>query len=699
MPVLPQPSPTPQTELTPAQGREFLATGVWGEPAALSLVLADTQRAEAEEQRKQYIAAWQSSRLLYESPVQTRYWPGTQTEAASVSFFTLATSVNGINPQALSGLFYENPPFMIEERPGTSAQAARAQSALLQYQLEDINFREEIRLGAMNCLLFGTAIWQEGWEKFTRERKLLKRKNPDAVIPAAVPGQPPVRITDDEIDEEIVEEVIDRPTFEHIVNHREILVDPTLNVPDIRKAKYVVRRRYMTWDDLEKLRKTDGYNLPSKEDLMMLFFPPQEPVETSVSSEGVRNPLFELRAEPQYEKATIDPFQQPLEVLERWDNKTYIVVLQKKAVIYNDRNIYGRIPFLSVGWWDIPGAFWSLGLGRTIGQEQRLQSGTTNLIIDNATLNLNAPMTRVRGKSIPTQSIRIGPGKIIEIDNQGDIAPIPRTSAVPEAGQILGLSQARVDAVSGNNPITSQGQAGGSGHSNMARSSAGAQGLLAGASTPISEFVDKIATQVFVPLLYDFAEMNRALLPTSQLNYIMSDELKHDYLVSGGPDGGPGDLLDILNAKVKFQVLAGSKMQTRRSMAQGLPLLSQSLANPEVTAQLAIQAKKIDWLEITRMWFQAAEWPNINDVIVDMTPEDLQRQQQQSQLALQQSKGATQAQLQSQKFSQAQQLADQENTARAARDVLREAFKKSVEPDILTGEPNTSGTGFGGQAA
>lgn len=99
------------------------------------------------------------------------------------------------------------------------------------------------------------------------------------------------------------------------------------------------------------------------------------------------------------------------------------------------------------------------------------------------------------------------------------------------------------------------------------------------------------------------------------------------------------------------------------------------------------------------MWFQAAEWPNINDVIVDMTPEDLQRQQQQSQLALQQSKGATQAQLQSQKFSQAQQLADQENTARAARDVLREAFKKSVEPDILTGEPNTSGTGFGGQAA
>ena len=96
-----------------------------------------------------------------------------------------------------------------------------------------------------------------------------------------------------------------------------------------------------------------------------LFMPPVEPVESNPQQDGGRNPLYDARAEAPWETTTADPFQKPLEVLERWDNKTYTVVLQKKLVIYNDRNIYGKIPFLSIGWWDTPGSFWSMGLGRT----------------------------------------------------------------------------------------------------------------------------------------------------------------------------------------------------------------------------------------------------------------------------------------------------------------------------------------------
>ena len=469
-----------------------------------------------------------------------------------------------------------------------------------------------------------------------------------------------------------------------------MLVDPGLQVPDIRKAKYVVRRRYMTWEDLDKLRDRDGYNIPSRDKLLELFLPPQEPVEPALNEEGGRNPLWEAKGDPRWEVTTVDPTQHPLEVLERWDNKTYIVVLQKKLVIFNDRNVYGKIPFLSIGWWDIPGAFWSMGLGRTIGTEQRLQSGITNLVIDNASLNLNMPMVRVRGKSIPTQNIRIGPGKIIEVDNQGDMTPLMRSAPVPEANELLGMSQSRVDMVSGNNPITSMGQAGTSGHSNLARSSAGASGILAGANTPISDFVDKIANQVIVPFLYDMQEMNRSMLPLSQLDWIMSDELKHEYTTTGG------DLIDILNAKVKFQILAGSKMTTRRNMAQGLPQLTQFLANPAVIEQLAIEGKKVDINEICRMWFEASEWKNINDVIIPMTAQDLQRQQQQSQGGMNQQKFQQQQALVAQKAAIQEQQADADNIARAARDVLREGFKKSVEPEELTGEPNTTGTGFGG---
>lgn len=691
MAILPEPNFNVHEDITPQEAKNFLSSEVWGEDPALKLVCQDAERAEKAENTKNWILAWTQSRYLYESPYVPRYWPGTQIEAASIPFFTLATAVNGIVPQVMSGLFYDNPPFMVQERPGTSAQAARAVSALQAYQLEDIRFREELELGIHNALIFGTAMFQWGWEKFTKERKIIKRKNPVKVIPSSVPGAPPTRISDGELEEQIIEEVVDRPTFEHIENLREVLVDPGLAVPNIRKAKYVVRRRYMTWDDLDKLRDREGYTIPSRQELLDLFMPPQEPVEENVSEEGGRNPLWEARAEPRWTETTADPFQKPLEVLERWDNGTYIVALQKKLVIYNGKNVYGKIPFLSIGWWRIPGSFWSLGLGRTIGSEQRLQTGITQLVIDNASLALNSPLVRVRGKSIPTQNIRLGPGKIIEVDNQGDLAPLMRSAPVPEAGELLGMSQNRVDTVSGANPISSMGQAGAAGHSNLARSSAGAQALAQGATNQISEFIDKISYQVFVPFMYEMQEMNRAMLPESQLNFILSDELKQVYL---NEEGQPGDLIDILNARVKFDILAGTKMQVRRTMIQGLPMLTQFLANPALVQQLGIEGKKIDVNEIIRMWFEASEWRNQNDVIVPMTPQDLQRQQQQSQGGALQQKAQLESQLQQQKFQQQQQLADQENIARAARDVLREGFKKSVEPQELSGTPSAT-TGFG----
>ena len=684
MPLLDQPDINPYQEITPTEAKGFLSNEVWGEDPALKLCLQDAQKAEDGENRRQFLMGWNSSRDLYNSLYTPNFWPGTQMESASVNFFTVATAVNGINPQILAGLFYENPPFIAQERPGTTSQAARAVAALLGYQLEDVNFREELRLGCMNFLLFGTAIFQEGWEKYTKQRKIVKRKNPPVTIKSPIPGAPPTTITDDELEVEVIEEVIDRPTFEHIVNLREILVDPGLEVPDIRKAKYVIRRRYMTWEDLDRLRDREGYNIPSREKLLELFLPPVEPVESNPQQEGGRSPLYDARADSPWEKTTVDPFQQPLEVLERWDNNTYIVVLQKKLVIYNDKNVYGKIPFLSIGWWDSPGQFWSMGLGRTIGTEQRVQTGITNLVMNIANLKLNAPMVRVKGKSVPTQSIRVGPNRMIEVDNQGDIQPLKFGDPVVEAAQLFQMSQSRVGEVSGNNPVSSSP----AGHSNMARSSAGAQGLLQSSSNVVSEAVDKIANQVIVPFLYDMQEMNQMMLPPSQLNFIMSEELKHEYVENGG------DLIDILNARVKFSILAGSKMQTRRNMAQGLPMLSQFLSNPEILQQLAVEGKKVDVNEVVRMWFEASDWRNINDVIVPMTAEDKQRLQQQSQGGAIQQKAQTQAQLEQQKFQQKQILLDSENTARAARDVLREGFKHAVEPEELTGEPSAT-TGFG----
>src|SRR5262249_28075967 len=184
-----------------------------------------------------------------------------------------------------------------------------------------------------------------------------------------------------------------------------------------------------------------------------LFFPPKEPVKSAVSEISIRNPLWDARAEARFEETTVDPFNQPLEVLERWDDGQYIVVLQQKLVICNDENPYGVIPFFSIGWWDVPEAFWSMGLAKTIGSEQRLQQGMTNLMIDNATLNLNGVYVRVRGKSVPTQSFRVAPGKIVEVDNKDDFKVLDRLPAIPEVIEHMSLSQQRAEQVSAANEM------------------------------------------------------------------------------------------------------------------------------------------------------------------------------------------------------------------------------------------------------
>jgi len=694
--LLEQPKTDVHGPITPDEARSALSTGRFGEDAALKLVIQDAERAENFENQKQWIMGWVQASVLYQSPYSARCWEGTQIERANVPFFTVANATNSLVPQIMGGLFYENPPFIVQPRPGTRVQAARAVGAVLGYQLEDINFREELRLGAMNAVLMGTGIWKYGWETFTRERTVYHRTQAPVEVknPLAELGGKPLTLApaDEEIEAEVITEYVDRPSFEHIVNLRHVLVDPGLNRPDIRLAKYVVHRQYLTFDDLDKLRDREGFKIPSRAKLLELFLPPVETPEAATAEISIKNPMWDARAEARYSTTTIDPFNQQLEVLERWDKDSCIMVLQHKLVICNEPNPYGKIPFLSVNWWDVPEAFWGLGLAKTIGSEQRLQQGITNTWLDNAALALNGMYVRVRGTNVPTQSIRIAPGKIVEVDKPDGFMPLKRLDPVPEAGQHLALSDARAEKISGANEASTQGLAGSTGHSNLARSSAGANLIAAGAGSRTADFVEKLANQVIVPFLIAAHEMDRAMLPESTLKYILSDELQHEYLhdevnpATGDITAKGGDTIEWLNAEAKFSVLAAAKMQARRNMAQALPILTQFLQAPGTTDQLAIQGKKVDIAEIIRMFFVVSDWKNESAVVVDMSDEDKKRYEAAKQGALQ---GKLQGQMaiENQKFQQKQQLLDQENMGRAGRDVLRHAVEKQSESEGGPGGP------------
>lgn len=677
--ILDQPSVNTHAPITPDEAKAVLADQIWGNDPALKLVVQDALRAENFASTKAWVMQWPAASTLYQSPYTAQYWEGTQSERANVPFFTVATAVNSLVPQIINGLFYDDPPFMIQKRPGTSQVTASAIGGLLAYQLEDIGFREELKRGCFNAVLFGTGIWKWGWETFTRTRKLYVRTATAPVIPNVAEGLPDISIEfqdeDEQIEEQIVEEYVDRPVFENITNLRYVLVDPGLNVPSINKGKYVIHRMYLTWTDLDKLRERPGFTIPSREKLLELFLPPKEPVEAAPAEITNRNPLWDARAEVRYESTTEDPFEQPLEVLERWDNGKCISVLNKKLVICNDENPYGEIPFLSIGWWDVPEAFWSMGLAKVIGAEQRLQQGLTNLYLDNASLNLNGVYLRVRGKSVPTQSIRISPGKIVDVDNKDDFKVLDRLPAVPEAAQHLSLSESRAERVSGVSDPGMQGVAGSSGHSSLARTASGANLLAAGAGSRVADFVEKLSDNVIVPFLYKAHELNRAMLPVKAIKYILGEELQHEFMKS------KGDIVEILNARVKFSILAAAKLQARRAMAQALPMIVQFLTSPETTAQLALQGKKVRIDEVVKMFFAVSDWKTFDDVVVDMTDEEKQREAANSPAAQMQAKMAMQQQAQVAQHDSKADLIDQENIARASRDVLKHGLSEEESAD------------------
>jgi hypothetical protein len=166
-----------------------------------------------------------------------------------------------------------------------------------------------------------------------------------------------------------------------------------------------------------------------------------------------------------------------------------------------------------------------------------------------------------------------------------------------------------------------------------------------------------------------------------RLRYILNDELAQAY---------EGDHLDILNAKVTFDILAAARMAAKRNMAQSLPMLTQMLVTDPMHTMLQAQGKKLNVVELVKMWFDVSGWKNYANVILDMTPEDEQRAAMQNpavqQIGVQKQKqaGETDSKL---------QVVDAENSARAYRELQRQVIEKAGESEAVNGSPGDQGFG------
>lgn len=637
------------------------------------LIKKDEASANSYLGEKMWPLRWREIDILYQSPRPLTVWEGTTVAEANVTSFTIAKHVNSIVPQIMSGLTYDKPPFVLRPRPSTDQNVVRAKTAVFTCHLDEMNFEEQIEDGWFYTALFGTAIYKWGYLNETRtECRYVRKESPLKVNDQSIPTE-----ESDELVAQELEKKISRPHLEHVPLDQ-VLVDPSLEFPDIRRAKWVAHVMYLTLTDFQRLRDQPGWNIPDDATLKSWWAPPKEQPrlpgtqEVSTAGQGIV-----AHAMPRYQAATEDPYAQPLKVVERWDCEKVGALVQDKEIIRNERNPFGKICFYSSHWWRIPKSFYSLGIGHLVGQDQRVQQGLRNAALNLLGLAVQPNYLRSRGANVPTQQIRQRRGGIIDVDGPVaeafKILEIPKVP--PEVWTALQNSEMESESASGADQRLVQGNTGGAGTS-MGRTAGGAATLAAASANKLQGPVTRFVAQVFEPWIYQMDELDKERIYIPYIRQILGDEYGTEFEV---------DFEQYFNAKMEYEVLAGARLAAKRGMAQSLPLISQIFENPQILQQLQARGWTVDVKELLDMFMEISEWRNTRTLIRKLSDEEKQYQKQQAQEA-QQSKIAPQLQRDNNQAQNKSQLSIQTADQKAEFKVM----EIGLEHAIQTGE-NTLG--------
>ena len=694
----PQADGNPNATLT---GADFTSAGelktVAGE---LALVVQSAANAKAYIANRQYTLLWRDADLLYQSPRPMTVYENTYVLEPNVVRFTVAKVCNAVVPQLYKGLFYDDPPMLMRPRPGTSQEVIDAKSALFSFILDNCQFKTQTKWGLEQMAFLGTGIfkWGYDWKDIVTVKRTATVKKLDAgaegtaVASVVIPTDEPPNVTKET-------KTVPMPFF----NWRpidKVLVDPQCWVSDIREAGWVVDVQYMDFYQLNALRiaienaikdgekgeAIKGWTIPSEAALKALWSTPgnikAQTLETEQATyiEGVVHHAQKVNIQ-----SSPDPLRTKIEVLEYWDKTRKIVVLNQQHVICSTANEFNMIPFLSSNWWNRPKAFYGMGLGLIVGQNQRVDQGTINAILKILSYGVNPIYLRNRDDNAPTQTIRTGLGKILSVTDTEKSYKLMETPKVPgDIWAALKESEQATESSSGADQQLVQGSSAGP-RSGMGRSAQGAN-ILAGASaTRLDGPLDNFIEQVFKPFLGIIDMLVFNVMSDAAILHILGKEMGTSFL-------DKFKIQEYHDAQIEYEVLAGSSLAAKRTMAQSMVMLTQILDNPQIQQSLAdINEEYIDFKPIINMWLEASEWKNKNDIIKPMTPQMKQKAQANSKAALMQQQIQAKQQGEQQKFQQKQQLEDQASDNRIKRDITREAAKTSGLSQAVNGVPSAAG--------
>ena len=586
---------------------------------------------------------------------------------------------------------------VLRPRSGTSQNVVDAKTALFSTLLDQCKFKTETKWGLEQMAHQGTGIWKWG----ITYKKIITRRRVASVdkMMSGTPGSTEqVTIPKDVAPViEVNTRYVPRPFFETRELSR-VLVDPHTEQGDIQRAKYAIDVRYMDFYGLLELKQAidelpeghldkKGWNLPDVATLKGWWMPPTDagmPQQLVSDSAAFIKGVVHHAQEPNTQNSP-DLLFRKFEVLEYWDKNRKVLVIDRKKVIYAGANPFGKLPFYSANWWNRPRAFYGMGIGLIVGQNQRVDQGAINSILKILSFGVNPIYLRKRDSNAPTQMIRTGLGKVLTVDTEVDKSyALLETPTVPrDVWSALAESEKATESSSGADQTLVQGSSAGP-RAGMGRTAAGANNMASASATRLDGPLDNFIEQVFKPFLYDLDMLVFTYFSDAEIFKILGEEMGKAYEI---------DLQQFHDAVIEFETLAGASLAAKRTMAQSMTLIEQVFTNPAIMEQLAdINEEYVDIKEIMKMWLQSTEWKNFSDIIKPMTAQMKQKRAMQQQSAQQQNKMQSQMQLNQQKGTIQAGLDQQNADRRFQKDIVLSALKGSGQSEADTGEP--SGTGL-----
>lgn len=403
--------------------------------------------------------------------------------------------------------------------------------------------------------------------------------------------------------------ILNRPVVQK-VDIRDFYIDPGCSIPSVDECRSIIRRKFLTVEELTRLRDDPRMSIP--EDAVLYHMSKNTQFAMADQTKRNQEALRGVNFVPNTTDYMALPSQRKIEVLLYYTNKKIIWVLNREWVAYNEDNPYDFIPFCFAPCYTVPGRFYAQSIADVQESNQRYIESLLNGRLDAVHMQLMPPRIYKQGQLMTPAQLRWYPGATYKSDDPKNMALLqPQTETANVYSEIQYIQDAS-EKRTGVNSMTS----GIPRPSNTNRTATGVQAVSSGSMSRLRAIVANLENYLIVPLLYKlYALVQKHNLP--------------DHQVAGlSALGRPTQVKsNSFHKDMRFRMLASSKMMTREKLASVFPFLMQYMVNGTFMGELQKSGKTVDFDELFQMLRDATGTGRLYNFVREMNPQEKQASQ------------------------------------------------------------------------